>query len=214
MLKSAETVFLVILALEAAAIISGNMFTIFIFWTQRTHLKRTCFLLINLAVADLPVGITEPIILGSGNVPGLKADHKRGQMEDEQRMKNPSSVFQVLASSTSVVFLALISLERAHAVLRPIRHRVINTRVFICAIIITWTAGFCLGGADLLAMYHAKVVGSFTVLVIHSCLFLSVLIICGSYLAIRTRLRPVSPELEVHKRKSAEQNLKLTRTSS
>ena len=212
MSKSAEIAFLVILALEAAAIITGNLFTIFVFFAQRTHLKRTCFLLINLAVADLLVGLTEPIILGTRKVPGLKAGNKTGPMEDQQRMKNPSSALQVFASSTSVVFLALISLERAHAVLRPIRHRVINTRVFICAIIITWMAGLCFGGIDLLAMYQAKMVGSYTVLVIHSCLFLSVLIICGSYLTIRTRLRPAPPELEVHKRNSMEQNVKLTRT--
>ena len=64
----------------------------------------------------------------------------------------------------------------------------------------------------MLAMYHTEVDSSYTVLIIHSCLFLSVLIICGSYLTIRTRLRPPPPELEVHKRKSTEQNLKLTRT--
>ena len=35
-------------------------------------------------------------------------------------------------------------------------------------------------------MYHTKAVSSYTVLIIHSFLFLSVLIICGSYLTIRT----------------------------
>ena len=125
MLKLEEIVFIVIFVLEAASIITGNMFTIFVFWTQRTHLRRTCFLLINLAVADLLVGITEPIVLGTEKIPTMKA---AGQMEGVQTMKNPSSAFQVLGSSTSVIFLALISLERAHAVLRPLRHRVINTR--------------------------------------------------------------------------------------
>ena len=158
------------------------------------------------------MGITEPIVLGIENGRGMEQGHKAGPVEDEQRMKNPSTAFQVLGSSTSVIFLALISLERAHAVLRPLRHRVINTRIYICAITIAWTAGLCFGGIDLLAMYHTEVDSSCTVLVIHSCLFLSVLIICGSYLTIRTRLRPAPPELEVHKRKSTEQNLKLTRT--
>ena len=211
MLKSAE-ILLILSAFEAASIITGNLFTIFVFWTQRRHLKRTCFLLINLAVADLLVGITEPIVLGIENSRGMGQGHKAGPVKDEQRMKNPSTAFQVLGSSTSVIFLALISLERVHAVLWPLRHRVISTRVYIYAITIAWTAGLCFGGIDLLAMYHAKVVGSYTVLIIHSFLFLSVLIICGSYLTIRTRLRPASPELEVHKRNSAEQNLKLTRT--
>jgi len=38
-------------------------FCIFVFWTQKLHHKRTCFLLINRAVAHLLVGITVPIVL-------------------------------------------------------------------------------------------------------------------------------------------------------
>ena len=46
--------FIVLFAVEAAVIIIGNVFTIFVFKTQSAlHLKRTSFLLINLAVADL-----------------------------------------------------------------------------------------------------------------------------------------------------------------
>ncbi len=206
MLKSADIVFIVIFTLEAAVIITGNLFTIFTFWTQRSHLKRTYFLLINLAVADLLVGITEPIVLGTKKVPRMKA----GPMKDD--MKNPLAALQLLGSSTSVIFLALISLERAHAVLRPLRHRVTRTRVYICAIVIAWTAGLCFAGINLLTMYHRHVDSAYTGVIIHSCLFLSVLVICGSFLTIRTRLHSAAPELEVHNRKSAEQNLRLSRT--
>ena len=210
MLKSAEIVSLVIFLLEAAVIITGNMFTIFVFWTQRTHLRRTCVLLINLAVADLLVGITEPIVLGTEKIPRMKAP---GPMEEEKRMKNPSSAFQVLGSSTSVIFLALISLERAHAVLRPLRHRVLKTRVYIWVIVFAWTAGLCIAGAQLLAMYHTEVDSGHTGAIIHSFLFLSVLIICGCYLKIRTRLRPTTPvQLELNKHKSAEHYSRLSRT--
>ena len=59
-------IFVVVFVLEAALIILGNAFTIFVFSTptRTSHIRRTCYLLINLAVADLLVGITEPIILG------------------------------------------------------------------------------------------------------------------------------------------------------
>ena len=46
-------------------IIIGNTFTIFVFWNQRSGIKRTYFLLINLAIADLLVGITELTVLGA-----------------------------------------------------------------------------------------------------------------------------------------------------
>ena len=42
----------IIYTLEAVLIVFGNAFTIFVFWTKRSRLKRTYFLLINLAVAD------------------------------------------------------------------------------------------------------------------------------------------------------------------
>ena len=41
--------------LESVIIIVGNAFTIFVFWKHRNRLKRTSFLLINLAVSDLLV---------------------------------------------------------------------------------------------------------------------------------------------------------------
>ena len=208
MLNSTDILFFVITTLEAAVIITGNMFTISVFWSQRSHLKRTYFLLINLAVADLLVGLTEPIVLGTEKIPKRKA----GPSRDAQRMDNPSSVFQVLGSSTSVIFLALISLERAHAVLRPFRHRVTSTRVYNCAIVIAWMTGLCIAVTKLLAMYHKEVDSAHTGVIIHSCLFLSVLVICASYLMIRIRLYSALPELEVHKHRSEKQQLRLSRT--
>ena len=57
--------FVVIFALEAIMIVIGNTFTIFVFWNQRSGIKRTYFLLINLAIADLLVGITELTVLAA-----------------------------------------------------------------------------------------------------------------------------------------------------
>ena len=204
MLNATTIVFIVIFVLEAVFIIIGNTFTIFVFWTQRFHLKRTCFLLINLAVADLLVGITEPIVLGMEKIP-------KGQGITEN-IKNPSSAFQVLGSSTSVFFLALISLERVHAVLWPLRHRVINTRAYIYSIVTVWAAGFCMAGLMSLPIYHTDGARRYGTVIIHLLLFISLLVICASYLAIRSRLRCTTSELEVHNRNSTELNLRFSRT--
>ena len=92
--------FSVIFVLEAITIIVGNTFTIFVFWSQRLYYKRTCFLLINLAIADLLVGLAEFIFLATKSIPG-----------------SLSSAFQTFASRTPMSFLALISMERAYTVL-------------------------------------------------------------------------------------------------
>ena len=70
MYNTAIIVALFIAILESLLVIVGNIFTIFVFWKHRNRLKRTSPLLINLAVADLSVGITEPIALGAFKISG------------------------------------------------------------------------------------------------------------------------------------------------
>ena len=200
-------VFIDVFITEAVVIIIGNTFNIFVFWTQRFHLKRTCFLLISLAVADLPVGLTDPIVLGTKKFGKTTSPEKR-----EDKRISLSTAFQVLGSSTSVFFLALISLERVFAVLCPLRHRVTSTRPYICSIVISWAAGFCMAGISLIETYHRDVGRVYAMVVTNSCLFVSVLVICVSYVTIRTRLRPAAPDLQVHNRNLTEHNLLLSRT--
>ena len=67
-----DTVVLVVLytvILESLIITVGNIFTLFVFWKHRTSLKRAFLLVINLAVADLFVGLTEPISIGAYSIP-------------------------------------------------------------------------------------------------------------------------------------------------
>ena len=98
MFSSTVTAFLVIYTLEAFIIIVGNTFTIFVFWTQRSQLKRTYSILINLAVSDLLVGIAEPIVLGTAKIAKMTAIPGK-----ENSFTNPSSgtcLFRFMASSS------------------------------------------------------------------------------------------------------------------
>ena len=206
-MQEAEAItFFVINALEAFVIIIGNTFTIFVFWTQRSHLKRTCVLLINLAVADLLVGITEPIVLATEKIPRSKAP-RRG----EQNITNDSSAFQILGSSTSVFFLALISLERVFAVLRPLRHRVMTTRAYIYSVLVVWAVGMCLLLPRLIPQRLDMTPVNVSEL---SCRFVSLLIMCASYVKMHNRLHSRAQGLKDNDRKSREhmRNLRLSRT--
>ena len=194
--------------MEAFIIIVGNTFTIFVFWTQRSQLKRTYFILINLAVSDLLVGIAEPIVLGTAKIAKMTAIPGK-----EKSFTNSSSAFQVLASSTSVLFLALISLERVYSVLWPVHHRATRTRSYIFVITVAWGLGFCFFGLTVLSLYHTKLERKYVILTIHACLFIALLAICGSYLQIRRKWRSnVIPGEEIHARQTAERNLRLSRT--
>ena len=207
MVYSTAITFIIIYILEAVFIIIGNSFAIFVFWKQRLHQKRTCFLLINLAVADLLVGISELIGLSLG---------KFDKMTAVPGNKNKPTIFfsglTLFASSTSVIFLALVALERVHAVLHPLRHRVINTRVYIFAAVIAWVFRLCTGGLSVLMKYYKKVEKRYVTLFIHICLFVALLVICASYVKIRNRLRNTSAEIVPQTNRSTEQNLRLSRT--
>ena len=203
LLSTTATVFVVIVALEVTIIVTGNVFTIFVFWTQRLHWKRTYLLLINLAVADLFVGLGEALVLAINTIPN-------GGNEAEKR-KSPLWAFQVFGSCTSVLFLVLISLERVYSVLWPFRHRVTSTRAYVYSIVIIWVIGVCMSGVSLLAIYLIDNV--YANVTFASALFISLLVICTSYLTIRLRLRSTAPNSDsVQIQASTGRSLRMSRT--
>ena len=199
----------IIYTLEAVLTAFGNTFAIFVFWTEKSRLKRTYFLLINLAVADLLVGITEFIIIETAK------SHNVGEGYGflMRSRANPIAALILLFSGTSVYFLALISMERAFAVLQPIRHRITNSRVYNCSIDIVWAVGLAFFGFTLLSFHYSDFVGEYVFLTFRTFLLISFLIICVSYLSIRTRLRaPPRAELDNHRHRSREHNLRFSKT--
>ena len=208
MFPSTVIAFIVIYTLEAFIIIVGNTFTIFVFWTQRSQLKRTYSILINLAVSDLLVGTAEPIVLGTEKIAKMTAIPGK-----EKSFTNPSSAFQILASSTSVLFLALISLERVYSVLWPVHHRTTSTRSYILVITTVWGLGFCFFGLSVSSLYQTKIDRKYVTLTINVCRFMALFAICGSYLQIRSKWRSNDiPGGRIHARQTAERNLRLSRT--
>ena len=112
---------------------------------------------------------------------------------------NPIAAFILFFSSTSVYFLALISMERASTVLGAIRHRITNSRVYNCSIVIVWAVSLVVFGLTVLSFHYSDFVKEYVFLPFRTCLLISFLIICVSYLSIRTRLRAPPPaELDNH----------------
>ena len=202
MLYAVAIVFIVIFALEAAVIIIGNLFIIFVFKTQSgLHLKRTSLLLINLAVADLLVGVGEVVVLVIHRIP--RTDIKSYPIWWS---------VEVLGMCVSVMFLALISLERVYAVCWPLRHRVTSARAYIFSIVIVWVIGLCTTGLSLL-VYHADVDAVYALVTATFLPFSSLVIICASYLSIRSRLYATKTHLQDGQRRSTrDQNLRLSKT--
>ena len=119
----------------------------------------------------------------------------------------------MLFSNSSVYLLALVSLERAFAVLWPIRHRITNSRVYIYSIVIAWVVGLVFFAFILLSFHLSELKGEYVLVASRISLLISMLIIWASYLSIRTRLRArSSATVDNHMQGSRERNLQLAKT--
>ena len=199
-----------IVALEGVLISIGNIFTIYVFWTHRKHLKRTSILLINLAVADLLVGLTEPFPIATGTI----ARHfEKGEVMKQTTHDNMSNILPAMFSISSLFCLANISMERAYAVIWPLRHRVISNKSYICSIAFVWAAGILVA---VLLFLNSIEVFRYIYVMVPVCLmiFFSLTIICLSYLSIRTRLRRRVPAIHQNNKQTQdeEKDMKLSRT--
>ena len=211
MFDTASVVILWFSIVETLIIVVGNIFTIYVFWRHRTRLKRTSFLLINLAVADLLVGLIGAITIGTSKI---LLQSKKQELLKSANYKSIFSAFLKSSDFASVFFLALISLERAYALIWPLRHRVASTKSYICSTIFVWVAAISIVSSLSLLSVYRLVDYVHWVFAYCSIILLCLVIICASYLTIRKRLNRRVPVLDmVHNRQNrAEQNTKLSKT--
>ena len=100
-------------------------------------------------------------------------------------------------SFVSLFSLSAISLERAFALVWPLRHRVTSTKVYIYSIVLVWISGISVGASLLLAAYRILDMKHWNISLCIVAL-LALLIICFSYLAIRKRLNCRVPPIDTH----------------
>ena len=161
----------------AFLIIVGNSLTIATL-LRKTFRQRPQFLLISLAFADLLVGCATTLYVIVLTMYRLFA----------YRLFALSFAFDMLdllAGLSSIFHLAVISLERLHATLRPFRHRQLSLRAYWVAIATPWILS---SSVSVLMKIHGM---PFIIVII--CLTTPLLITCFSYLAI-WRKRRISPE--------------------
>ncbi len=133
--------------------------------------------------------------------------------EDSVENGHISISFHTVFSFASVFFLVRIALECAYALICPLRHRVASIKGYIYGVIFVWLAAISTGILSILAVLgvldNAHWIVACCVLVI-----LCLIVICVSYLAIRTRLNHRVPAIDgAHNRQNGpEQNAKLFKT--
>ena len=205
MKTSLSLVFSVVFFLEGVSILLGNIFTIFVFWKHRAELKRTSYLLVNLAVADLLVAISILIILGR-EVQNLAEGHnnliKLWQFTFFM-------IWDMLCGTASLLNLLVISLERLYAVRWPFRHRSLSTRTYIYSLVCVWVTGVLVPSFNFISFAFVELSRVIRIIVI--LIFLVVLIlICVGYFLIFLQTTQNIPD-GFHQRR-IQQNKKLSKT--
>lgn len=193
---------MVVYICEALLILTGNSLTIYIFFRIRKRLKRTSYLLINLAVADAFVGMVLTLFI-SVDVTIM--------FEKDVSLTFGEAVVALDISATvaSLSSLVLISLERMLAILWPLRHRLIKTRYFYVSIGFVWF----LSAANVLSnlRLYSDITYDDSYSVFTSVTFVtSLVVITVSYLAIWISVRRNA--IPSNDRRSMRQSSKLAKT--
>ena len=171
-----KTVWSLCFGLLATLIVVGNVLTIWIFLKQRLR-KRAHFLLISLAVADLLVGLLI-VPLFVADIANFGAEWYWARLV--------FSFGDIFTGLTSIYTLAVISLERMYAIGWPLRHRTLNFRVYMFAIVIPWILAAIF--ASIVLLLHLSVITHKHFL--YSLIYyqsMPLLVMCTAYCVIRKK---------------------------
>ena len=95
----------------------------------------------------------------------------------------------------------------------PLRHRLTNTRVYICSIVIVWVVELCTAGLTLLlSMIDAKMERTYFTLSRRIFVFTSLFVICASYLKIRNQMHCSLSAIVPQNSRSTEHSVRLSKT--
>ena len=162
----------------AFLIIVGNSLTIATL-LRKTFRKRSQFLLISLAFADLLVGCATTLyVIVQCRFFALSF---------------VLNIFDMTVGLSSIFHLAVISLERLHATLRPFRHRQLSLKAYWVAVATPWILSLSVGiPVSILARFKVIMQQKVLIVLIIS-LITPLLITCFSYLVIwRSRKKRIS----------------------
>lgn len=186
---------------ESIAIIVGNLLTIGAFAKKKYLRKRGTYLLINLATADVFIGII-PIPLYIYFI-GIQF-----QLWQAYYVKTLTYVFYVvdiLLGVASLGNLTIVALERLYAARRPFRYRTLHPRYYYTAIAVTWSIACLIATLCFSALYltSSYIISTYTSMIV---VFIAFILITSSYSIVWARLKLHSSK---NYRKASENERKL-----
>ena len=166
-----------VLSIECLAIVILNITTITVFVKQRQLQRKSTYLIIHLAIADLLVGA----ISGPMQVHAFMAFCYEEVWDITfSRISLAIRPFFLFAS---LVNLAFISLERVHATYRPFKHRLIKKWVYGLVIAFIYLSTICKGTIEIVTDWPLNSIWVF------SSYFILLVFMCLCYISIYIKVR-------------------------
>ena len=166
-----------VLSIECLAIIILNITTIIVFVKQRQLQRKSTYLIIHLAIADLLVGA----ISGPMQVYAIMAECY-GEIWDIT-FSRISLAIRPFFPFASLVNLAFISLERVHATYRPFKHRLIKKWSYGLVIAFIYLSTICKGTIEIVTDWPLNSIWVF------SSYFILLVLVCLCYISIYIKVR-------------------------
>ena len=194
------------LMFESGLIVMGNVLTIILFAGEKKLRKKSLFLVMNMALAD--------VMLGAVSLP-LWVYFLVGPYYLLWTAKTNAPIYycfhflDTTFSQSSLISAVFISCERFYAVYWPLKHKTLSTRAYGIAIFMVWSLAILVSIAVFLSLY----LGSDKVAVLSWMSFpLSFLfIVCAFNISIWRKVRKRNIALQ-HQNRAASQNQRLTKT--
>ena len=166
-----------VLSVECLAIVILNITTIIVFVKQRQLQRKSTYLIIHLAIADLLVGA----ISGPMQVHAVMADCY-GEIWDIT-FSRISLAIRPFFPFASLVNLAFISLERVHATYRPFKHRLIKKWSYGLVIAFIYLSTICKGTIEIVTDWPLNVIW------VYCSYFILLVLVCLCYISIYIKVR-------------------------
>ena len=166
-----------VLSIECLAIVILNFITIIVFVKQRQLQRKSTYLIIHLAIADLLVGA----ISGPMQVYAIMAECY-GKIWDIT-FSRISLAIRPFFPFASLVNLAFISLERVHATYRPFKHRLIKKWVYGLVIAFIYLSTICKGTIEIVTDWPLNVIW------VYCSYFILLVLVCLCYISIYIKVR-------------------------
>lgn len=178
----AVTAFYVLLAI---GIVIGNGLIFAAFFVNQKLRSTTNKLILGLALSDLLVGVISVPLWIFISVKSARSEYYSDGLYQFY------ITFDIFVGSASILQLTSISIERCHAIVRPLRHRTLSKRTFRALLLTPWVISSLM--ASLQPLQYRRWQEVYTLLMVTTCFLIPFAVILLAYIFIYMFARVKGP---------------------